>query len=40
MIEALAGSFAATGSLREAAVLYGHLEAQHRPWGIPAVRRA
>jgi predicted ATPase/class 3 adenylate cyclase len=28
------------GRLGEAAVLYGHLDAYHPPWGSPAVRRA
>jgi hypothetical protein len=40
VIETTAGSFATAGSLEEAAVLYGHLEAHRPPWGIPAVRRA
>jgi predicted ATPase/class 3 adenylate cyclase len=40
VIETVAGVFAATGRLEEAAVLYGHLESHHRPWGIPAVGRA
>jgi hypothetical protein len=40
VIETVAGSFATAGRLHEAAVLYGHLEAHHQPWGLPAVRRA
>jgi predicted ATPase/class 3 adenylate cyclase len=40
VIETVAGSFAASDRLQEAAVLYGHLEAHHPPWDLPAVRRA
>jgi hypothetical protein len=40
LIETVAHFLAAAGSLEEAAVLYGHLEAQHSPWAIPAVGRA
>ena len=40
LIETVAGFFAAVGRVQEAAVLYGHLEAHHPPFGIPAVRRA
>jgi hypothetical protein len=32
--------FVAAGSVHEASVLYGHLEAHHPPFGIPAARRA
>jgi hypothetical protein len=40
VIETAAGSFASAGRLREAAVVYGHLEAHRSAWGIPAVRRS
>jgi hypothetical protein len=40
VIETVAGFFAGTGHLQEAALLYGHLEAHRPPWGLPAVRRA
>jgi hypothetical protein len=40
VIETTAGYFATAGRLAQAAVLYGHLEAHHPPWGVPAVRRA
>jgi hypothetical protein len=40
VIETTAGFFATTGRLHEAAILYGHLDAHHPPWGVPAVRRA
>jgi predicted ATPase len=40
LIETIASYFAASASLHEAAVLYGHLENHHAPWGLPAVHRA
>jgi hypothetical protein len=40
VIETVAGFLAAAGHLHEAAVLYGHLDAHHPPWGLPAVHRA
>jgi predicted ATPase/class 3 adenylate cyclase len=40
LIETTASYLAASASLHEAAVLYGHLEAHHAPWGLPAVYRA
>jgi predicted ATPase/class 3 adenylate cyclase len=40
LIETVTGSFAASGRLQEGAVLYGHLEAHHPPWDLPAVRQA
>ena len=40
VVETVAGFFAATGRLHEAAVLYGHLEAHRPPFGVPAIRRA
>jgi predicted ATPase/class 3 adenylate cyclase len=39
-IEAAAGLFAAADRLHDAAILYGHLDAHHPPWGLPAVHRA
>src|SRR5262249_22295273 len=39
-IETTASFFASAGSLPEAAVLYGHLEAHHSPHGLPGARRA
>jgi hypothetical protein len=39
-LETVAGYFAAGRSLASAAVLYGHLEAHHPPWGMSAARRA
>ena len=40
VIETVAGYFAAHGSVQDAAVLYGHLDAHRTPFGIPGVRRA
>jgi predicted ATPase/class 3 adenylate cyclase len=39
-IEAAAGLLAAADRLHEAAIIYGHLDAHHPPWGLPAVQRA
>jgi predicted ATPase/class 3 adenylate cyclase len=39
-LETVAGYFAEGRSFDAAAVLYGHLEAHHPPWGMPAARRA
>jgi hypothetical protein len=36
----VAGWFAADNRLEEAAVIYGHLDPYHPPWGYPAARRA
>jgi predicted ATPase/class 3 adenylate cyclase len=40
VIETVAGWFAAVDRLDEAALIYGHLDAHHPPWGLPAVQRA
>jgi hypothetical protein len=40
VIGTTAAFFSTGGRLDEAAVLYGHLDAHHPPWGLPGVRRA
>jgi hypothetical protein len=39
-IDVAAGLFATTDRLHEAAILYGHLDAHHPPWGVPTAHRA
>jgi predicted ATPase/class 3 adenylate cyclase len=39
-IDAAAGLFATTDRIHEAAIIYGHLDAHHPPWGVPGAYRA
>ncbi len=40
LVEHAAGYFAGAGMVQDAAVVYGHLDAHHAPWGGQAARRA
>jgi hypothetical protein len=40
LVEHTAGYFAGAGMVQDAAVIYGHLDAHHAPWGAQAARRA
>jgi predicted ATPase len=39
-IDVAAGLFASTDRVHEAAIIYGHLDAHHPPWGVPGAYRA
>jgi hypothetical protein len=39
-IDVAAGLFASTDRIHEAAIIYGHLDAHHPPWGVPGGARA